>query len=219
MVEEPEKDEATSKEVIIRNTSGAPLTIFTAINQPEVQEAIRSLISGRTPKHAILQRQGPGGKMIDYINTYYSTHQIGLITGFRWSSECLEEKGFPDIDRLITTFEAQEWPADIKEKVIDIIKRAFLVNPREVGAHMKVTIYDAEGNPYSHQSWGQKDVGRYSSSGKGHVMGQIISIFDDFKAATSDGIKKCLSYFGIGADVYGAKDLEFYERGQEDNTE
>jgi len=77
----------------------------------------------------------------------------------------------------------------------------------ELGALVKVTI----GN-VSHTSWGQKDVARYSRNDPdgNYKAGDIISLFDDKKAAISDGIKKCLSYFGIAADVYANKELEFY---------
>jgi hypothetical protein len=38
----------------------------------------------------------------------------------------------------------------------------------------------------------------------------MIALGDDLKAAYSDGIKKCLSYFGIADDVYGGKEAETY---------
>jgi len=196
-----DKDEIT---VVEENKA---LTIFEAVETEQIQKAIKSLITGVTPQEAIHQRPGPGGEMLDYINTYYSIRQIGLLTGFRWSSECLEERGMPDAQSLIATFKTKDtWDTD---KIVEILQRAFVANPREVGAHMKVRIYDKQGNEYSHTSWGQKDVSRYKSGAK---TNHIISLFDDFKAATSDGIKKALSYFGIGADVYGMKDNEFDDR-------
>lgn len=161
--------------------------IFTLMASDEnVQQAVKSLITGRTPAKEIKTREGRGGRTFSYVNTYYMTHQIGLITGFRWSSECLEEKAYPN------------WE-----------------NPRELGAQMKITIYDAAGNAYSHTSWGQKDVGRYTKSDPKnnppqYKAGDIISIFDDLKAAYSDGIKKSLSYFGIASDIYGGKEPEYF---------
>jgi len=127
------------------------------------------------------------------------TRQASLVTGFRWKSECLEERFFPD------------------EK-----------NPTEVGARMKVTLVDSNGIEISHISWGQKDIARYAkdvidfeSKTKEiiHKKGDIISIFDDLKAAYSDGIKKCLSYFGIASDIYGGKELEFFAEDSNDNDD
>lgn len=157
------------------------LTIFEAISKKEQLEAIKNLLKGKTPIAEVKKRPMRGGGEANYVNTYYMTRQVSLITGFRWQSRPLEEKFYPD------------------EK-----------NPREVGVKMEVIIYDKDGHQYSHQSWGQKDIARWASDGKDHKTGEPISIFDDLKAAYSDGIKKCLSYFGIANDVYGGKELEYF---------
>lgn len=164
------------------------LTIFEAVGQKERNEAINNLLKGKTPLKEILQRDGRAGGIYNYVNTYYMTRQISLLTGFRWKSECLEERFLPNETA-----------------------------PREIGAKMLVTIWDPGGNEYSHQSWGQKDIARWASEGKGHKANDPISIFDDLKAAYSDGIKKCLSYFGIANDIYGGKELEYFTT--DDNEE
>lgn len=158
------------------------LTMF-AIPVKEQKEAIKNLISGRTPINEVKQRPMRGGGTANYVNTYYMTRQISLITNFRWISECLEER----------------------------------ILEREIGAKMKVTIYDKDGNAYSHISWGQKDIARYTKDDPNgnYKKGDSMSIFDDLKSAYSDGIKKCLSYFGIANDIYGGKELEYFA---DDNT-
>lgn len=145
------------------------LTIFDGIDRNEIKEAIKNLISGKTPIKEVKQRQVGGGFNANYVNTYYMTRQISLITGFKWSSECLEERMHP------ATGDA-----------------------KELGAKMKVTIWDNKGNQYSHISWGSVEVKKN------------VGFFDQWKAAYSDGIKKCLSYFGIANDVYGGKDLDYF---------
>ncbi len=144
------------------------LTVFEHIDKAEVLSAIKNLITGKTPAKEIREREVGGGKRAKYVNTYYMVRQIALITGFRWSSECLEERTYPP-------------------------------NPpyKYLGAKMKVTIWNKNGEQFSHISWGEKPI----TEGTGH--------FDQWKAAYSDGIKKCLSYFGIANDVYGGKDLQF----------
>jgi hypothetical protein len=106
-----------------------------------------------------------------------------LLTGFRWSSECLAEKYIPNE-----------------------------TTPREIGAKMRVTIYDGEGNSYFMEAWGQSDIKKYvNNDPKGNYKaGDPMSVIDDMKSAYSDGIKKCLSYFGIANDVYGGKDLSYF---------
>ena len=165
--------------------SEQPLTIWEADYTKERAAAIKRLITGKTPVAEVRNREVRGGDRANYVNTYYMTREISLITGFRWVSECLQEKFRPDEN-----------------------------NPVEVGAFMKVTIWDNDGKEYSHTSWGSKDVARYSKddpTGKGRFKkGDIIALFDDIKAAYSDGIKKCLSYFGIANDIYGGKDLDYF---------
>ena len=149
-----------------------------AIPKAEQQKAIKNLINGRTPVEEVKQRAMRGGGTANYVNTYYMTRQISLITNYRWTSECLEER------------------------ILD----------KEIGCRMKVTIYDKDGNAYSQTSWGQKDIARYSKDdvNGNYKKGDPMSIFDDLKAAYSDGIKKCLSYFGIANDIYGGKELEYF---------
>jgi hypothetical protein len=150
------------------------LTIFDK-NSDQFEEAYQSFITGVTPKSKIKQKPGKGGGTENYVNIYDMTEQIGLLTGFRWSSECLEEKVIPNWDK-----------------------------PLEVGAKIRITIWDKEGREYHHTSWGQKTVSYHKTTKL------PLSIFDDLKSAYSDGIKKCLSYFGIARDVYGGKEQEFF---------
>lgn len=161
------------------------MTIYNYFNaiRGEVKAALENLILGKTPDNEIRSRIIRGGKKARYVNTYFMTRQISLLTGFRWSSECLAEKYIPNE-----------------------------LAPREVGAKMRVTIYDEERNSYHMEAWGQSDIKKYANNDpKGNYKaGDPMSIVDDMKSAYSDGIKKCLSYFGIANDVYGGKDLSYF---------
>lgn len=161
------------------------MTIFDA-GAKERQQAITNLLRGKTPVTEVKQRETRGGKIANFVNTYYMTRQLSLISGFRWSSEYMEDRARPNWD-----------------------------NPIEVGVRMKVTIWDASGKEYSHTCWGRKEVIRYTKDdpkGLGRwKVGDIVSLFDDLKAAESDAVKKCCSYFGIANDVYGGKELEYFE--------
>lgn len=74
----------------------------------------------------------------------------------------------------------------------------------EIGVLVKVTFFNPDGTGISKEQWGQKEV-MYQKG-----TDTPVAYFDDKKAAISDGVKKCLSYFGIAADVYAGKELEFY---------
>jgi len=170
------------------------LTIFnTESYGKDIQAAIKSLITGRTPITEVRKRDSRSGE-VNYVNGYYMFRQASLITGFRWSSKCLREKYIPTED-----------------------------NPTEIGTLMEVTLYDQAGNAYSHQSWGSSDVKRYAKDKfkdgkKVHSVGEIISLFDDLKSAYTDGIKKCLSYFGIANDIYGGRELNYFEDQEESQS-
>lgn len=167
----------------MQNNENTQPTIFEVKND-QFETALKNFITGKTPNEVIKQKPGKGGGPENYVNIYWMTEQIGLLTGFRWTSECLEEKIIPSMDK-----------------------------PKEVGTKMRVTIWDKDNRQYQHTSWGQKTVG-YSKKDN-----QPLSIFDDLKAAYSDGIKKCLSYFGIARDIYGGKELEFFADDSPSNAQ
>ena len=168
------------------------LTIFDAVTDKERKEAVRNLLRGRTPVTEIRKRPMRGGGEANYVNTYYMTRQIALLTGFRWTMEYLEDRARPNWDK-----------------------------PVEVGVRVKVTIWDNNGTQYSQGSWGQKDVARYTKDDPrgNYKAGDIISLFDDLKAAESDAIKKALSYFGIANDVYGGKEIEYFATDEDEESQ
>lgn len=106
---------------------------------------------------------------------------------------------------LLTVF---SWSHEILEEVIRLDSQGKEV---EIEAKVKVTIGES-----SHTDWGSKDIARYSSGDK---AGEIISRGDDRKAAVSDGIKKCLSRFGIASDVYAGKELEYFGEEKEEGID
>ncbi|HOX23623.1 MAG TPA: hypothetical protein PLL10_09175 [Elusimicrobiales bacterium] len=165
------------------------VTLFEAVGEQERNKAIQSLMNGKTPITEVRKRPMRGGGEANYVNTYYMTRQLSLITGFRWASEYLEDKARPN------------WES-----------------PIEVGVKVKVTIWDKNGTPYSHTCWGGKDVVRYTKDDPrgNYKAGDIISLFDDLKAAESDAIKKCISYFGVANDIYGGKELEYFATDSEE---
>ena len=139
-------------------------------------EAIKRLVTGKTPLKEIKKREGRGGGQQKYVDIAYMTEQANFITGYRWKQEIIKEEEY-------------------KDKTGKVL---------ELGVLVRVTFY-ANGMEISKEQWGQKDV-MYRKD-KPEIP---LCYFDDKKAAISDGVKKCLSYFGIAADVYAGKELEFY---------
>jgi hypothetical protein len=151
-------------------------------------KAILNLLKGRTPSEEVFQRPARGGGAVNYVKTYYMTQVANLVFGWRWTSKCLEQ-------------------------VIDL-------DNNEVRVHMLVIVWDEAGHEYSHDSWGGSEIARWtkdSPDGK-HKVGSVISMADSLKSGYSDGIKKCLSYFGIAADVYGGKEIDIESELGEEST-
>ena len=99
---------------------------------------------------------------------------------------------------LITTF---KWKQEVVKEEEYRDKNGKVL---ELGVLVRVTFYGADGEAVSKEQWGQKEV-MYQKD-RPDIP---VCYFDDKKAAISDGVKKCLSYFGIAADVYAGKELEF----------
>lgn len=115
-------------------TDETKLSIFEAVGKKQQEQALRIWLTGRTPVKEIRKREARGGGQVNYVNTYYMTRQLSLITGMRWSSKSLQEKARPSWD-----------------------------NPDEVMVQVEVSYWDNYGNAYSHTAWGSKDVARFSS--------------------------------------------------------
>lgn len=67
--------------------------------------------------------------------------------------------------------------------------------PREIVVKGRLTIHTPGGNIIKNQ-FGSAEVKRTKN-------GDIISLGDDFKAASSDALKKCASLLGLALDLYG----------------
>lgn len=70
-------------------TDEKALTIFDTLDQKKVNEAIQSLIKGKTPKDAIKERPGRGGK-VKYVETYYVVDQLNKLFCYRWNLDIID---------------------------------------------------------------------------------------------------------------------------------
>ena len=86
----------------------------------------------------------------------------------------------------------------------EVVHGEYMEMADEVVVEGRLTVR-AKWNSVTKAQFGGAIVKRF---GKGPQEGQPMSIADDFKAATSDALKKCASLLGVGLDVYrgnGAK--------------
>jgi len=139
-------------------------------------EAIKRLVTGKTPMSEVKERDARGGGKQRYVDIGYMAEQANLLTAFCWKQEVVKEEEYRDKNGRIL----------------------------EIGVLVRVTFYSGD-REISKEQWGQKDVIYRKDN-----PDMPLCYFDDKKAAISDGVKKCLSYFGIAADVYAGKELEFY---------
>jgi len=45
------------------------ITLFDIVGKKEREQAIKSILSGKTPIAEVKEREGRGSKMVDYVNT------------------------------------------------------------------------------------------------------------------------------------------------------
>jgi hypothetical protein len=204
------------------STDIVPRTLFDPTLFVEQQkQAFEALRTGKTPPEHIREKPGQGGKKQKYVNIYWFTEQLGLATGFRWSSEIIDETEIPDgkaiLDRLTKFFADEQAKADTKaiaakqeitpklytaHEILDLMERGLSIYIKEVGCKVRVMYWDEQGTQYSHTCWGGKEV-QYNRN-----TSQPLSLIDNRKSAESDAIKKCISYIGFGRVIYGGRDLE-----------
>jgi len=152
--------------------------------------ALRNLITGKTPKEAVLERKARGKKEVSYVPGWWFIEQANALFGYLWDHEV--------IDQFVG--DGQVW---VKCKVtVRIPGRTVtekLPDGREVVQHF-------ESAEVSKTQFGGSDIKKYS--GDTEKAGQVIDIADDLKSAATDGMKKCLAEFGFASDVYRRHDKE-----------
>ena len=173
------------------------LTIFQSDITEQREEALKALVTGKTPKKYRKWREGPGNSQVPYITVSHAVRQLGLLTGFRWSHRVLSKTMLPDWWKAVEAVQASKEEGFTKEQVVKMFERCILQVPREISVSIELTIYDGD-TAYSHTATGKAEV-KYS-------QGKPISIGNAEKGAESDAIKKAASYLGLFNDIYGPKE-------------
>lgn len=196
-----------------------------ALRKKYLDEAIVNLLSGKTPKEAILNRKGRGGGSYDYVPIYWFVAQANALFGFLWDV-VVDDKGIleeevevEDVPEGLSRveYERLKVKGEIPTKKVKSPTQVWALGHVDINIPGKTTIVrdmDGEGKvlrevetrvdpiKITKHAFGGVDI-KYYSDGSG-----IIDIGDDFKSAEADFTKKALSYLGMCADVYGKREIE-----------
>ena len=154
------------------------------LNQNQIQKIWNS-----TPERFKYSRPAKGGGQWTYIKSSYVRKVLDSVFGFNWSFDV--ETG------LAEAFDVAKLTGGI------VVKCTLTARVKSDGQWVDL----------KKTQFGRAEV----KWKKGHSpddnvdVPKPLDIGNDFKAATSDGLKKCASLFGIGADVYEAGEFQAIE--------
>lgn len=175
----------TSKEIAKLKLEVEQVTRTTSLlNSNQIQKIWNS-----TPQRFKYTRAAKGGGQWTYIKSSYVRKVLDSVFGFNWSFDV--ETG------LAEAFEVAKLTGGI------VVKCTLTARVKSDGAwvELKKTQFGR-----SEVKWKKG----YSPDDDVEVP-KPLDIGNDFKAATSDGLKKCASLFGIGADVYEPDEFQEIE--------
>lgn len=170
------------------------------LNQNQIQKIWNS-----TPARFKYTRPAKGGGTWTYIKASYVRKVLDSVFGFNWSF-------------------------DVETTLAEAFEVAKLSNSIVVKATLRGRVkHDGEWVELSKTQFGRAEVKWQVETIGGQKRKKLdeytgapmpLDLGNDFKAATSDALKKCASLFGIGADVYEASEFQEIEiTGSQENTD
>lgn len=170
------------------------------LNQNQIQKLFNS-----TPTKFKYERPAKGGGNWTYVKTSYVRKVLDAVFGFAWSF-------------------------DIETTVAEAFEVAKVTGAIVVKGTLRAKVYkDKEWVLLEKTQFGRADVkwikGRSpddlaTAKELTNLQPKPLDLGNDFKAATSDALKKCASMFGIAADVYEAGEFQEIEiTGSDENTD
>lgn len=170
------------------------------LNQNQIQKIWNS-----TPNRFKYTRPAKGGGTWTYIKASYVRKVLDSVFGFNWSF-------------------------DVETTLAEAFEVAKLSNSIVVKATLRGRVKsDGEWVELSKTQFGRAEVKWQTETIGGQKRKKLddftgapmpLDLGNDFKAATSDALKKCASLFGIGADVYEASEFQEIEiTGSQENTD
>lgn len=161
------------------------------LNQNQIQKIWNS-----TPARFKYTRPAKGGGTWTYIKASYVRKVLDSVFGFNWSF-------------------------DVETTLAEAFEVAKLSNSIVVKATLRGRVKsDGEWVELSKTQFGRAEVKWQVELDEYTGAPMPLDLGNDFKAATSDALKKCASLFGIGADVYEASEFQEIEiTGSQENTD
>src|SRR3990167_8259036 len=152
---------------------------------PVFNDAQISILTGRTPKHAIKSRPGRGGKTFRYVPHGYGTDMLNKAFGFGWSYRLLP--GFNgNIYQLRNTQEKRWRDVTVRNLAIYGELSVSIRNPKTLEV-IDIIVRPGPGS----QNWEE-----------------TVEFVDALKGAKSDGLKVAAHELGIALDLYYNDDAE-----------
>ena len=147
-------------------------------------QALSNLLKRHTPAEDIKIRTVRGGNKAPYLTGSWFIAQANALFGHCWSFE-IHEQGIESRHAWVRGSVTVTIPA----KVIEVEHPDGTIERRRI-----------EGMTITKYQYGGHDIPKDSTSKDDLDKG------DSLKAAATDSLKKCLTLFGIAADVYGSKE-------------
>jgi hypothetical protein len=163
---------------------------LTQLHRKTREDAIRNLVTGKTPKKVIFKRPIRGGGEVDYVPGWWFIQQANALFNHQWSHTVQ--------DKSIGT--NQVWTLD---RVTVHLPGMTVIETKPDG-----TVIETRFDPIniSKDQFGSSDIKKYNKPTGTKQTGDVIDIGDDLKASATEGMKKCLTGYGLAADVYGARE-------------
>lgn len=166
------------------------------LQREKYESALRNLVTGKTPKEdfpggKIPKRPIRGGSNTDYIPGWWFIDQANALFGHLWS--------FQVIDKCpVTASTEQIWV--LGRITVHVPGKTVVTTTRNPDGSITTTEHKYEAVNVVKEQYGGSDIKKLKT-------GAIMDIADDFKSAATDAMKKALTSFGFGADIYGRREL------------
>ena len=160
-----------------------------ALNAKQLQFLLQ-----KTPKNHIYQRPAKGGGQWNYVTGTYVKKALNLMFGWDWSFEVMKHEYDINIGQAYVLGKLT-----VNSNGRSIVKMQF---GRVDIKFKKVLSYDNDGNPIMKKT---RDGRSYQDKIPSTIP---LDLGNDFKAATTDSLKKCASELGIASDVYSPNEFK-----------
>jgi len=149
-----------------------------------------SILTQETPKDWILPRPIRGGGTARYVPGFRFIQRLNDAFGFLWSFEV-------------------PWSDKVGGEMIAKGRLSIQVPGRTISRRLPDGTEETlrlDGFSIVKEQFGSASIKKWAHAGKDHKVGDVMDLGNDFKAASTDAMKKCGTGLGLFLDVYGARE-------------